>query len=199
MMKASFTPRHMKGRFAIGCTDSISQLLLGWYDIHKRALPWRDTQDPYAIWISEIMLQQTRVETVLSYFPRFIARFPTVKALAQAPEQELLKAWEGLGYYSRARNLQKAAKQIMSAYGGQLPAAADELLSLSGIGPYTAGAIASIAFSVQTPAVDGNVMRVISRLKGIREDIAIPSITRKIMRKHPPLYPPAGRETLTRP
>lgn len=189
MMKASCTPRHMKGRFAIGCTDSISRLLLGWYDIHKRALPWRDTQDPYAIWISEIMLQQTRVDTVLSYFPRFMARFPTVKALAQAPEQELLKAWEGLGYYSRARNLQKAAEQIMSAYGGRLPAAADELLSLSGIGPYTAGAIASIAFSVQTPAVDGNVMRVISRLKGIREDIAIPSITRKIYAEASALVP----------
>lgn len=126
------------------------------------------------------MLQQTRVETVLSYFPRFMVRFPTVKVLAEAPEQDLLKAWEGLGYYSRARNLQKAAKQIIKEYGGHLPETAEELLSLCGIGAYTAGAIASIAFCVKTPAVDGNVMRVISRIKGIREDIAIPSVLRQI-------------------
>jgi A/G-specific adenine glycosylase len=180
----------LKGRFAIGHTDSISRLLLIWYDGHKRALPWRDTQDPYAIWISEIMLQQTRVETVLSYFPRFMIYFPTVKALAEAPEQELLKAWEGLGYYSRARNLQKAAKQIMAEHGGRLPATLEELRSLSGVGPYTAGAIASIAFSVRTPAVDGNVMRVVSRLKGIREDIAIPGVSRQIHEEAAALVPP---------
>ncbi len=179
----------LKGRFVIGCTDSISRLLLSWYDIHKRALPWRNAQDPYAIWISEIMLQQTRVETVLSYYPRFMTRFPTVKVLAEAPEQELLKAWEGLGYYSRARNLQKAAKQIMAEYGGRLPSTLEELRTLSGVGPYTAGAIASIAFSVRTPAVDGNVMRVVSRVKGIREDIAIPSITRRIHEEAAALVP----------
>jgi A/G-specific adenine glycosylase len=162
---------------------------LSWYDIHKRTLPWRNTKDPYAIWISEIMLQQTRVETVLSYYPRFMACFPTVKALAEAPEQALLKVWEGLGYYSRARNLQKAARQIMTEYGGRLPSALEELRSLSGIGPYTAGAIASIAFSVRTPAVDGNVMRVVSRIKGIREDIAIPSITRQIHEEAAALVP----------
>lgn len=126
------------------------------------------------------MLQQTRVETVLSYYPRFMARFPTVHALAQAPEHELLKAWEGLGYYSRARNMQKAAKQIVEAFSGRLPETTEELLTLAGIGPYTAGAIASIAFSVKTPAVDGNVMRVVSRLIGIREDIVIPSISRQL-------------------
>ncbi len=163
---------------------------MSWYDIHKRMLPWRDIQDPYAVWISEIMLQQTRVETVLSYFPRFMARFPTVKALAQSPEQDLLKAWEGLGYYSRARNLQKAARQIMEDYDGRLPATAEELRTLSGIGPYTAGAIASIAFSVRVPAVDGNVMRVVSRVKGIREDIAIPSVTRQIYEEASALVPP---------
>ncbi len=135
------------------------------------------------------MLQQTRVETVLSYYPRFMARFPTVKALAEAPEQELLKAWEGLGYYSRARNLQKAAKQIMAEYGGRLPSKLEELRSLSGVGPYTSGAIASIAFSVRTPAVDGNVMRVVSRLTGIREDIAIPSVTRQIYEEAAALVP----------
>ena len=178
-----------KGRFAITCTAPISQLLLRWYDKHKRTLPWRDIQDPYAVWISEIMLQQTRVETVLSYFPRFMARFPAVKTLAEAPEQDLLKAWEGLGYYSRARNLQKAAKQIMTAHGGRLPSTLEELRSLSGIGPYTAGAIASIAFSVQTPAVDGNVMRVVSRVKGIREDIAIPSVTRQLYGEAAALVP----------
>lgn len=178
-----------KGRFSIACNDSISQLLLCWYDKHKRTLPWRDVQDPYAIWISEIMLQQTRVETVLSYFPRFMARFPTVKALAEAPEQELLKAWEGLGYYSRARNLQKAARQIIAEHGGRLPSTLEELRSLSGIGPYTAGAIASIAYSVKAPAVDGNVMRVVSRIKGIREDIAIPSVTRQIYEEASALVP----------
>ncbi len=135
------------------------------------------------------MLQQTRVETVLSYFPRFMARFPTVKSLAEAPEQELLKAWEGLGYYSRARNLQKAAKQVMDTFGGQLPQTAQELQTLSGIGHYTAGAIASIAFSKQCPAVDGNVMRVVSRLKGIREDIGIPSVSRRLYEEAAALVP----------
>jgi len=170
----------LRGGIPIDCQSSIAPLLLNWYDENKRSLPWRDISDPYGIWISEIMLQQTRVETVLSYFPRFMTLFPTVQALAAAPEQDLLKAWEGLGYYSRARNLQKAARQIVESFGGQLPSTVPELLTLSGVGPYTAGAIASIAYSVKTPAVDGNVMRVISRLKGIREDITIPSVSRLI-------------------
>ncbi len=127
---------------------------------------------------------------MLSYFSRFMTRFPTVKALADAPEQDLMKTWEGLGYYSRARNLKKAAGQVMAAYHGKLPQTVEELRTLSGIGPYTAGAIASIAFSVQTPAVDGNVIRVISRVKGIREDIQIPSVARQIYIKTSALVPP---------
>lgn len=178
-----------KGRFPIEYKSPVTQLLLDWYDSEKRTLPWRDSKDPYAIWVSEIMLQQTRVETVLRYFPRFMALFPTVKSLAEAPEQELLKAWEGLGYYSRARNLQKAAKQVMDTFGGHLPQTAEELQTLSGIGKYTAGAIASIAFSKRCPAVDGNVTRVISRLKGIREDIAIPSIACRIYEEASALVP----------
>ncbi len=173
----------------ISNTATPARLLLAWYDVHKRTLPWRDINDPYAVWISEIMLQQTRVETVLAYFPRFMALFPTVRALAEAPEQTLLKAWEGLGYYSRARNLQKAAKQVTDDFGGQLPQTAEELRALPGIGPYTAGAIASIAFGEKTSAIDGNVMRVVSRLTGIREDISIPGIARHLASEAAALVP----------
>lgn len=178
-----------KERYTISRMIPPARLLLDWYDVHKRTLPWRDTNDPYAVWISEIMLQQTRVETVLAYFPRFMALFPTVRALAEAPEQTLLKAWEGLGYYSRARNLQKAAKQVMDAFGGRLPRTAEELRALPGIGPYTAGAIASIAFGEKAPAIDGNVMRVVSRLTGIREDISIPGIARHLAQEAAALVP----------
>lgn len=145
---------------------------LTWYQQEKRNLPWRYNQDPYRIWISEIMLQQTRVDTVIDYFYRFMEEFPTIQELADAPEDKLLKVWEGLGYYSRARNLQAAAKQIVTEFGGKFPTTVEEIRSLKGIGPYTAGAISSIAFEIPEPAIDGNVMRVVSRLFCIEADIA---------------------------
>lgn len=153
-----------------------STSLLKWYESNKRDLPWRMTKDPYAIWISEIMLQQTRVETVKAYYLRFLSRFPDAASLAAAPEDEVLKLWEGLGYYSRARNLQKAAKQMVLQYSGTLPGTYRELLALPGIGAYTAGAVASIAYGEAIPAVDGNVKRVASRLFGIRENVDRPDI-----------------------
>ena len=158
---------------------SFREKLLAWYDAYKRDLPWRRTQDPYKIWISEIMLQQTRVDTVIPYYERFLDWFPTVADLAQAPEEKLLKAWEGLGYYSRVRNMQKAAQQIMENHGGVFPSSYEEISKLKGIGPYTAGAIASIAFGLAEPAVDGNVMRVLSRLFEVDYDIGVPT-NRKI-------------------
>lgn len=158
---------------------SFRKKLLVWYDAHKRDLPWRRTQDPYKIWISEIMLQQTRVDTVIPYYERFLDWFPTVADLAQAPEEKLLKVWEGLGYYSRVRNMQKAAQQIMENHGGVFPSSYEEISKLKGIGPYTAGAIASIAFGLPEPAVDGNVMRVLARLFEVDYDIGIPT-NRKI-------------------
>ena len=158
---------------------SFREKLLVWYDAHKRDLPWRRTQDPYKIWISEIMLQQTRVDTAIPYYERFLDWFPTVADLAQAPEEKLLKAWEGLGYYSRVRNMQKAAQQIMEKHGGVFPSSYEEISKLKGIGPYTAGAIASIAFGLPEPAVDGNVMRVLARLFEVDYDIGVPT-NRKI-------------------
>ena len=133
--------------------------LLAWYDKNKRDLPWRKSQDPYAIWVSEIMLQQTQVATVIPYYQRFMAALPTVSDLAQAPEETLLNLWQGLGYYSRVRNMQAAAQQVMADFGGQMPDQVDSLLSLKGIGPYTAAAIASMAFGRVAPALDGNLFR----------------------------------------
>lgn len=148
----------------------IQQALLAWYAAGARDLPWRQSRDPYAIWVSEIMLQQTQVETVKPYYERFLRRFPTVERLARARLDTVLKLWEGLGYYSRARNMHKAARQIVTRYASQLPRTKDELLSLPGIGAYTAGAIASIAFGCREPVVDGNVTRVLCRLFRIRTD-----------------------------
>ncbi len=150
---------------------AMARPLLSWYEGHARSLPWRDDPKPYRVWISEIMLQQTRVEAVKPYFERFMASLPTVKDLAAVEDDRLMKLWEGLGYYSRARNLKKAALLIMERHGGQLPGSYEELLALPGIGSYTAGAIASIAFGIPVPAVDGNVLRVISRVLADREDI----------------------------
>lgn len=151
--------------------------LLAWYRANARDLPWRRTTDPYQIWVSEIMLQQTRVAAVLGYYARFLETFPTVEALAAAPEERLMKLWEGLGYYSRARNLQKAAR-IVAEQGGRFPDTYQDLLALPGVGDYTASAIASAAFGRREAAVDGNVLRVVMRLTDCRDDIADPKVKR---------------------
>ena len=162
--------------------DIFQRRLLSWYDAHARVLPWRDEPTPYRVWISEIMLQQTRVDTVKPYFERFLKDLPTVNALAEVTDEKLMKLWEGLGYYSRARNLKKAAQLIELEYGGQLPGKIEALLKLPGIGPYTAGAVGSIAFGIRGTAVDGNVNRVITRLTGNRQDISNPKIKKEIER-----------------
>ena len=159
---------------------TIQTQLLDWYDRNKRDLPWRKNKDPYRIWVSEIMLQQTRVDTVIPYFERFIELFPTVEELAHAPEEQVMKAWEGLGYYSRARNLHQAAKQIALDCDGKIPSDKKTILKLNGIGPYTAGAVLSIAYDQKVPAVDGNVMRVFSRLFALLDDISSGSTRKKI-------------------
>lgn len=151
--------------------QKLTQPLLLWYDVYGRRLPWRETVTPYRTWVSEIMLQQTRVTAVLPYFARFMAELPTVAALAKISEQRLFKLWEGLGYYSRARNLQKAARIVCAEYGGELPTTAAELKKLPGIGDYTAAAIASINFSEPLAAVDGNLLRVAARVSGCGGDI----------------------------
>lgn len=161
-------------------SGEISVALLAWYDRCARSMPWRGIHDPYRTWVSESMLQQTRVETVIPYYGRFLARFPALSDLAAADEEEVLKLWEGLGYYSRARNLLRGAREVMESFGGELPRDPALLRKISGIGPYTAGAIASIAYDVPVPAVDGNVLRVFSRLFGVRENIARPEIRRKL-------------------
>lgn len=160
-MKQHLTPQAIDG-------------LLAWYRQNRRDLPWRHTRDPYCIWLSEIMLQQTRVEAVKPYYERFLRECPTVFALSELPGDRLMKLWEGLGYYSRARNLQKAARTVVEQYGGVMPSTYDELIKLSGIGDYTAGAIASIAFGERVPAIDGNVLRVLARISGSYKDIAKP-------------------------
>ncbi len=152
-------------------SETIAQLLLSWYRQNARQLPWRGSPDPYAVWVSEIMLQQTRVDTVIPYFQRWMARFPSVAALAEAPLDEVLRLWEGLGYYSRARNLHRAAQVVTAQYGGQLPAERAALEKLPGIGRYTAGAIASMAFGQDEAALDGNIRRVLARLF----DVALPA------------------------
>ena len=154
--------------------------LLMWYREHARVLPWRNDPTPYRVWISEIMLQQTRVAAVLGYYLRFMDELPTVSDLAEIPEDELMKLWQGLGYYSRARNLQKAARQIMEKHGGQFPSEYEKIRALSGVGDYTAGAISSIAFGLPKPAVDGNVLRVVSRITGDDGDITAPATKKRV-------------------
>jgi len=148
-----------------------TESLIKWYNKNKRELPWRKTRDPYKIWVSEIMLQQTQVETVLPYYKRFLQAFPSLKALANAELSQILKMWEGMGYYARARNLLKAAQIIAKEYKGKMPSSYDELLKIPGIGPYTAAAVASIAFNENVPVVDGNVARVLSRVLRIEEPL----------------------------
>ncbi|MEE1196211.1 MAG: A/G-specific adenine glycosylase [Lachnospiraceae bacterium] len=160
--------------------NEIVKPLLAWYEKEKRILPWRASKNPYYIWISEIMLQQTRVEAVKPYFERFITALPTIKDVAEAQEEELLKLWEGLGYYSRVRNIQKAAVQVMEQYEGHLPDDYERLKGLPGIGNYTAGAVASIAYGISAPAVDGNVLRVISRIDERWDDIMKQSTRRQV-------------------
>jgi A/G-specific adenine glycosylase len=163
--------------------DDLTELgrrLLAWYEQQRRELPWRDTHDPYAVWVAEIMLQQTRSEAVIPYYERFLARFPTLRSLAVASLADVLKAWEGLGYYARARNLHAAARQVAQEGDGQIPASLEELLRLPGIGPYTAAAIASIAFGQDSIALDGNLRRVLCRIFAIDDDPGRPSTQRQL-------------------
>lgn len=158
----------------------LPRALLGWYVRRRRDLPWRHTRDPYAIWVSEMMLQQTQVATVIPYYERWMRSFPTVRSLAAASEARVLKAWEGLGYYTRARNLHRAAKVVALELDGRLPDTAEDLRQLPGIGPYTAGAIASIAFGRDEPVVDGNVARVLCRLCRIQSNPKSPATVKRL-------------------
>lgn len=176
---------------------NLSNALLDWYLTHRRALPWREKRDAYSIWISEIMLQQTQVETVIPYYHRFMERYPDVNALAEAPLEEVLKSWEGLGYYSRARNLHKAARAVVDSHQGAFPQSEAELRKLPGIGPYTAGAIASIAFNLPVPAVDGNVIRLLSRIYGISDDVTKPATLKKFQETAQSLIVPGQASDFT--
>ena len=165
------------------------EALIPWYEAHKRELPWRQDREPYHVWLSEIMLQQTRVEAVKEYYRRFLTTLPTIADLAEAPEEQILKLWEGLGYYNRVRNLLKAAQTICADYAGVFPSEYAQIRSLSGIGDYTAGAIASICFDAPTPAVDGNVLRVYSRLLADDANIDLQTTKKRITRKLQETYP----------
>jgi len=159
---------------------ALARRLLRWYDLEKRPLPWRESADPYRIWISEIMLQQTQVDTVMPYYRHFLDTFPTLEALAAAPLQDVLKVWENMGYYSRARNLHHAAKLMMENFGGQVPTVPEDMKKLPGIGPYTAGAIGSMAYGLAVPAVDGNVRRILCRLFAFPEPVDQPQVQRRL-------------------
>ena len=167
----------------------LPQALLPWFEEKKRDLPWRQDRQPYHIWLSEIMLQQTRVEAVKGYYARFLAALPTVQALAECDDDLLHKLWEGLGYYSRVRNLKKAAQLIVGEFGGEFPQTYEEVLSLPGVGAYTAGAICSIAFDQKTPAVDGNVLRVFSRLTNDATPIDRPAFQKQVAEELTKIYP----------
>ena len=168
--------------------------LLPWYAQNKRELPWRQDKGPYHIWLSEIMLQQTRVEAVKGYYARFLEALPTVEALSCADEEKLYKLWEGLGYYSRVRNLKKAAQAIVECHGGAFPREYAQVLALPGIGEYTAGAVCSIAFDLPTPAVDGNVLRLISRLTDDPTPVDLPACKKKVQAQLAEIYPPQAGE-----
>jgi A/G-specific adenine glycosylase len=177
--------------------EKIVEPLLRWYAEKARKLPWRDNPSPYRVWISEIMLQQTRVEAAKPYFERFVRELPNVKALAEVPDEKLLKLWEGLGYYGRARSLKKTAVLLTEHFGGELPADAAELRKLPGIGEYTAGAIASIAFGLPEPAVDGNVLRVAARLQNSRENISQPAVKKELRDRLQKVYPKGRASAFT--
>lgn len=172
---------------------SLVPAVCGWFAANGRALPWRETSDPYRIWLSEIMLQQTRIEAVIPYYARFLEAFPELSALVEADDRLLMKLWEGLGYYSRARNLKKAAVIVMREYGGALPPDAALLRKLPGIGDYTAGAVASVAFGLPEPAVDGNVLRVVSRVAAMEDDVLLPAVKKAVTEALREIYP-AGRD-----
>lgn len=177
----------------------LTEPLLNWYQENKRDLPWRRDREPYHIWLSEIMLQQTRVEAVRGYYERFLKELPDIKSLAACPEEKLLKLWEGLGYYNRARNLKKAAEKIMEDYNGSFPTSYEEILALPGIGSYTAGAVASIAFSQPYPAVDGNVLRVLMRLGDDSSDIGKAEVKKgieEILKENMPSDPRSWNQAL---
>lgn len=187
--------------------EAVARALAAWHTAQQRALPWRTAppgaRDPYTVWISEIMAQQTRLETVVDYYTRWMTRFPTVRALAAAEQQEVLKLWEGLGYYARARNLHKAAQQIVEQHGGDVPRTRQELLALPGIGEYTVGAILSLAFNQPAPLLDGNVKRVLSRLTDLADPIDKPAVVRHlwelaqiVVESAPPDLPGAVNESL---
>ena len=176
-----------------GLLSETTERILAWYRGARRSMPWRDDPSPYHVWLSEIMLQQTRIEAAVPYYRRFLEELPTVEALAACDDGRLMKLWQGLGYYSRARNLKKAAVMMTEKYGGKLPEEAQELRKLPGIGSYTAGAIASIAFGKPEPAVDGNVLRVLSRLLASEEDVLDPRVRRDAEELLRAVYP-AGRD-----
>lgn len=181
---------------------AFAETLIAWYEEHKRDLPWRGETDPYKIWVSEIILQQTRVQQGWNYYLRFIDNFPNIKALAEAEEERVLKVWQGLGYYSRARNMHAAACEIMTRHNGKFPKTYDNILSLKGIGKYTAAAVASIAFQLPHPAVDGNVIRIISRIFGVCDDVTQPTVVKRITEicetqidhKHPGIFNQAAMD-----
>lgn len=172
-------------------TSFLAQALLAWYPRHQRDLPWRQTRDAYAIWLSEVILQQTRVAQGLPYYLDFLTSYPTVQALAAAPEQEVLRHWQGLGYYSRARNMHHTAQQVVSEFGGQFPGTYADLRQLKGVGPYTAAAIASFAFDEAVAVLDGNVFRVLARIFGLHSDIAAPASRKEFQALADQHLPPA--------
>lgn len=185
--RASKAPEPLAGAFDI---SGFRAALLGWFAEHARDLPWRRTLDPYQVWVSEIMLQQTQMDRAVGFFERFIARFPDPSSLAGASEDEVLKLWEGLGYYSRARNLQKAARLMVERHGGAFPRGFEEVRALPGVGPYTAGAVMSVAYNEPRPAVDANVERVLSRVLDIAEPLSAPAVKRRILAAAWELTPP---------
>ena len=169
--------------------QTVTQSLLDWYSENKRDLPWRKTKDPYAVVVSEMMLQQTQVNTVIDYYYRFLDCFPDFDSLAAADEQDVLNVWQGLGYYSRARNLHNLAKIVIGRYNGSLPGTYDALIKLPGIGPYMVGAVMSIGFDIPTPAIDGNVLRVVARIDGLEDDIAKTAARKKITERVSAILP----------